>query len=179
MNVGLSDTTEAAFADADTALSSIAEGLRAGSMIPYLGAGVLDLAQAGTLPPSTPEALAEFLGSKVALPKRARGNAWAAAQYIEAHRHRNTVTALMSEAFAPTVAPTVLHQWLASLGLPLIVDAWYDGAMRAALSASSGSWGEVQGITRATLNEDGWYAFYDAAGGPSDAASASEWKTLL
>lgn len=179
MTAPLSDATELAFADIDTALGRIADGLRGGAMIPYLGPGVLDLAQEAVLPPSTPEALAEFLGTKVALPKRARGNVWAAAQYIEAHRHRSTVTTLMSEAFAPSVPPTPLHIWLASLGPSLIVDAWYDGAMRDALGAYCNDWGEVQGITRATLNEDGWYAFYDADGAPADAVSSAERKTLL
>ena len=33
--------------------------------------------------PMTPEALAAFFGTKVALPRRAKGNPWAAAQHIE------------------------------------------------------------------------------------------------
>ena len=51
-----------------------------------------------------PEALAAFFGTKVALPRRAKGNAWASAQHIESTRHRSTVTALMAEAFAAPVA---------------------------------------------------------------------------
>ncbi len=46
------------------------------------------------------------------------------------------MTALMSEAFATPVAPTPLHRHLATLSLPLIVDSWYDGAMRTALRRS-------------------------------------------
>ncbi len=110
-----------------------------------------------------PEALAAFFGTKVALPRRAKGNAWAAAQHIESIKHRSTVTALMTEAFASPVEPTPLHRYLASLRLPMIVDTWYDGAMRAALGERS-DWGEVQGITRAGIGEDRWYRFYDAAG---------------
>ena len=53
-----------------------------------------------------PEALAAFFGNKVALPRRAKGNAWAAAQHIESKKHRSTVTALMTEAFAAPVEPT-------------------------------------------------------------------------
>ncbi len=45
----------------------------------------------------------------------------------------------------------------------MIVDTWYDGAMRAALAERS-DWGEAQGITRAGIGEDRWYRFYDAAG---------------
>ena len=48
----------------------------------------------------SPELLADWFGGKVALPRRARGNAWAAAQHIESYKHRNTVTALMGEKAA-------------------------------------------------------------------------------
>jgi hypothetical protein len=124
------------------------------------------------------EALAAFFGSKVALPRRAKGNAWAAAQHIESNKHRSTVTALMTEAFATPVAPTPLHRHLASLRVPMIVDTWYDGAMRAALSERS-DWGEIQGITRAGIGEDRWYRFYDAAGTEADRSTAADWATLL
>ncbi len=125
-----------------------------------------------------PEALAAFFGTKVALPRRAKGNAWAAAQHIESMKHRSTVTALMTEAFASPVEPTPLHRYLASLRLPMIVDTWYDGAMRAALGERK-DWGEVQGITRAGIGEDRWYRFYDAAGNETDRAAATGWTTLL
>ena len=45
----------------------------------------------------------------------------------------------------------------------MIVDTWYDGAMRPALDERT-DWGEVQGITRAGIGEDRWYRFYNAAG---------------
>ena len=86
--------------------------------------------------PMTPEALAAFFGTKVALPRRAKGNAWASAQHIESMKHRSTVSALMTEAFGPAVEPTALHRHLASLRLPMIVDTWYDGAMRTALGGA-------------------------------------------
>lgn len=165
-----------AASDADAALSEIARRLRAGTMIPFLGPGLADLAQAQC--PTTPEALAAFFATKVALPRRAKGNAWASAQHIESHKHRSTVTALMAEAFAPPVAPTALHRHLASLPLPMIVDVWYDGAMRAAL-ADRGDWGEVQGITRAGIGEDRWYRFYDCAGLEAARTAAEGWTTLL
>ena len=60
----------------------------------------------------------------------------------------------------------------------MIVDTWYDGAMRAALGQRN-DWGEVQGITRAGIGEDRWYRFYDAAGAESDRAAAAGWTTLL
>src|SRR5712691_7365161 len=151
--------------DAETVLADVVGQLSAGKIIPYLGPGLTELSK--PLVPMTPEALAAFFGTKVALPRRAKGNAWAAAQHIESYKHRSTVTALMSEAFATPVEPTPLHHHLASLRLPMIVDSWYDGAMRAAL-ASRSDWGEIQGITRAGIGEDRWYRFYDAAGAESD-----------
>lgn len=163
-------------ADAEASLREIAARLRAGTIIPYLGSGVAELAK--PVVPMNPEALAAFFGTKVALPRRAKGNAWAAAQHIESNKHRSTVTALMTEAFASPVEPTALHRYLASLRLPMIVDTWYDGAMRAALGERS-DWGEAQGITRAGIGEDRWYRFYDAAGTETDRAAAAGWTTVL
>jgi hypothetical protein len=163
-------------ADAEASLKTVAAGLRARAIIPYLGPGLAELAK--PVVPMNPEALAAFFGTKVALPRRAKGNAWAAAQHIESMKHRSTVTALMSEAFASPVEPTALHRHLAVLRLPMIVDTWYDGAMRAALGERK-DWGEVQGITRAGIGEDRWYRFYDAAGTEADRAAATGWATLL
>lgn len=165
-------------ADAEAVLAGIAGQLRAGSIIPFLGPGLAGLSIPSPQIPVTPEALAEFFASRVALPRRARGNAWASAQHIESVKHRSTVTALMGEAFAAPVAPTALHHFLATLRLPMIVDTWYDGAMRAAL-ASRSDWGEIQGITRAGIGEDRWYRFYDATGGETDRQAAQAWTTVL
>jgi hypothetical protein len=163
-------------ADAEASLADVAARLRAGTIIPYLGPGLAETLKPAA--PMNPEALAAFFGTKVALPRRAKGNAWAAAQHIESYKHRNTVTTLMSEAFATPVEPTPLHRYLATLRLPMIVDSWYDGAMRSALAQRS-DWGEIQGITRAGIGEDRWYRFYDAAGAESDRAAANGWATLL
>ena len=162
--------------EAQALLTEVAARLRAGTIIPYLGPGLTELSKPAV--PMNPEALAAFFGTRVALPRRAKGNAWAAAQHIESNKHRATVTALMAEAFASPVEPTAMHRYLASLRLPMIVDTWYDGAMRAAL-AGRGDWGEVQGITRAGIGEDRWYRFYDAAGLETDRAAAAGWTTLL
>jgi hypothetical protein len=163
-------------ADAEAILREAVGRLREGHVIPYLGPGVTELSKPAV--PMNPEALAAFFGTKVALPRRARGNAWASAQHIESNRHRSTVTALMTEAFATPVAPTPLHRHLATWPLPLIVDSWYDGAMRAALAGRS-DWGEIQGITRAGIGEDRWYRFYDASGQEVDRAVAQGWTTIL
>lgn len=176
MNISVANTETLKLADAEAVLRDVAAELVAGKAVPYLGPGLLALAAPAI--PVTPEDLAAFFGTKVALPKRAKGNVWAAAQHIESMKHRSTVSALMAEAFGPAVAPLPLHTYLAGLKLPMIVDTWYDGAMRTALAGTSG-WGEVQGITRAGIGEDRWYRFYDATGAESDKASAEGWATVL
>jgi hypothetical protein len=156
--------------------AEVAEGLAAGRLAPYLGPGLTAIA--ATSVPASYEALAAFLESKVPLPRRTRGNLWAAAQYIESQRHRSTLVSLLGEAFATPVAPLPFHRHLAALALPLIVDTWYDGALRAAL-ADRADWGEFQGITRATIGEDGWTRAYDAAGALASPAAASDWRTVV
>ena len=159
-----------------TAAAEISAGLRAGEMVPYLGPGISALNDPSV--PMSPEALAAFFGTKVALPRRAVGNAWASAQHIESYKHRSTVTALMNEAYAPPVPPSPIHQWLAGLDLPLIVDSWYTAEMRRALSART-DWAEVQGITRAGIGEDRWFRFYSPDGAAIGADEAANAKTLL
>jgi hypothetical protein len=162
--------------DPQVLLAEAGAELRAGNLVPYLGPGISAL---GAPPvPMSPETLAEWFGTKVALPRRTKGNAWASAQHIESYKHRNTVTALMGEAFAAPVAPSPLHRRLASLGLPLIVDTWYAGEMRQAL-AGADDWIEVQGITRAGIGEDRWFRFYRPDGSEADAVSASTAATIL
>lgn len=160
----------------ETLLAEAAAALRAGELVPYLGPGIAALEPQAV--PVSPEELAEWFGTKVALPRRAKGNVWASAQHIESYKHRNTVTALMAEAFAAPVTPSPLHRRLVELKLPLIVDTWYSGEMRRAL-ASRDNWIEVQGITRAGIGEDRWFRFYRPDGEPTDAASAEAAATLL
>ncbi len=157
-------------------IAEVADGLRAGTIVPYLGPGISALRE--PVAPMSPEALAAFFASKTALPKRAQGNAWAAAQYIESRRFRDTVTLWMREAFAAPVAPSAFHCWLATLPVPLVIDTWYTGEMRAALCGRS-DWAEAQGITRAGIAIDSWFAWYDAAGLPVDADVAASAATLL
>ncbi|TWB39170.1 SIR2 family NAD-dependent protein deacylase [Nitrospirillum pindoramense] len=165
--------------EAERLLADLAARLRAGALVPYLGPALAQVSPDLPEAPVTHEALAEFFAAKVALPRRAKGNAWAAAQHIESTRHRSTVSALMAEAFRAPMAPTALHHHLAALGVPLIVDTWYDGAMRAALAATATVWGEVQGITRAGIGEDRWYRFYDAQGQETGRDAAETWDTIL
>jgi SIR2-like domain len=163
--------------DVDRWFTTVGSALRERRLAPYLGAGLAALSPGVAVPTSYP-ALAAAFGAKVALPKRARGNAWAAAQFVESRQHRATVTQLMRTAFAAPVTPLPFHAHLATLELPLIVDTWYDGALRQALSQGS-DWLEVQGIDRAKIGEAGWFRAYDAAGEPVSIDAASSVKTLL
>jgi len=160
-----------------TLLAQAAEGLKAGTVVPYIGPGISALGDATV--PLSPEALAAFLATKTTLPRRAVGNAWAAAQYIESYRFRDTLVAWLREAFATPVTPSAFHRWLAGLGLPLIVDSWYTAEMRIALQDAGTDWIEVQGISRAHIGEDRWFKFYDRAGDPSNAQAAGAARTLL
>lgn len=166
----------ATLANPAEALSDIAAGLRAGEIVPYLGPGIAQLEDAPA--PMTTEALAEFLGSKVKLPARAVGNAWAAAQYIESFRHRQTVTALMKEAFEGPVEPSAFHRWLADVAPPLIVDSWYSGEMRRALSEVH-DWAEVQGTNRVVVKDFSWFRYYAPDGSEIEESAAEAAKTLL
>jgi hypothetical protein len=176
MNAPILDQDFLQPAEAENVLADLARKLRGGSIVPYLGPGLSQLVAPGV--PLTPETLADFFATKVALPRRARGNVWASAQYIEGQRHRSTVTNLMNEAFAPQVEPTPLLETLASLPLPLVIDTWYDGAARLAFAKRS-DWGEIQGITRAGIGESQWYRFYDASGAEVDKQAVEGWTTIL
>ena len=163
-------------AEDDRWFVEVREGLASGRLAPFLGPGLTALT--GSAVPATYEALAQFLEKKVALPKRARGNLWAAAQYIESQRHRSSLVAMLAEAFAVPVSPLPFHRHLATLPLPLIVDTWYDAAMRTALTGRS-DWGEIQGVSRAKIGENAWTRAYDPAGRVVEAETVAAWRTLL
>jgi hypothetical protein len=148
-------------------LDLIAGSLHAGRMIPYLGPGMLELCpEAGTVPSSL-EALATFLGSKVTVPGRARGNLGASAQYIENFKHRKTLVDLMCQAFAPALTPAPLHRALAALpSVPLIVQLWYDDVMRSAL-AERRDFGLIQGLSQSE-HFGTWHQAMEADGADLD-----------
>ena len=161
-------------------LERLAADMAAGRMIPYLGPEVLTLGTAEPLVPTGARALSHLLASRVAVPGRIRNNLWHTAQYIETFRHRVTVDKLLAEVFRPVPEPNLLHRWLASLDrLPVIVDTWYDGAMRAAL-AGRGDWGSVHGASKARRTADvPWIRAFDAAGREVEAEAAQDWTTVL
>ncbi|MCR6632247.1 MAG: SIR2 family protein [Magnetospirillum sp.] len=161
-------------------LERLSADVAAGRLIPYLGPDVLTLGPAEPPVPAGARALSQLLSSRVAVPGRIRNNLWHTAQYIETFRHRVTVDKLMAEIFKPVPEPNHLHRWLASLDqLPLVVDTWYDGAMRAALAGRS-DWGSVHGASKARRTTDvPWVRAFDAAGVECEAEAAIDWATVL
>lgn len=161
-------------------LKGLAAEIAAGTLIPYLGPEVLELGTDQPVVPTGARALSHQLCSKVAVPGRLRNNLWHTGQYIESHKHRVTLDRLMLEFFKPVPEPNALQRWLAGLDkLPLIIDTWYDGAMRAAL-AGRGDWGQIQGASKARRIECAeWVKYYDAAGAAAEPEAASSWKTVL
>ncbi|MDP2828448.1 MAG: SIR2 family protein [Sulfuricellaceae bacterium] len=160
----------------NTILDAIIAALANKRAIPYLGPGMLSLVVEKTVPATAVE-LAEQLAAKTTLPFKIRKNLTAAAQYIENFKHRKTLVAMMKEVFAHKTEPAPLHRHLATLQLPLIVDAWYDGTMATALARSEG-WGMLQGVSRAE-HYDQWVQTYLPDGTQCDVAQAEKWRTVL
>lgn len=158
------------------ATERLAEDLRAGRIIPYLGPEVLGLTP-GAAPPSSPETLVELITAKVTVPHKIRKNLTAASQYIENFKHRKTLVNLLQDAFRSPPQPSVLHEFLAGLALPLIVDVWYDATMAAALSQRS-DFGQVQGVSRAEHLGD-WVHYFRADQQRAEPEEANGWVTLL
>lgn len=164
-------------------LRPIIDGLRSGTLIPYLSPEVALLDASNADLPARPEQLIARFGKRVPIPGRLRKSLTAAAQHIETFRHRKVLRTLMCEAFALPAVPSSLHRWLASLQLPLLVDLGYDGAMAAALAeVPQLSWGQTQGVSRAEFRAGqgiDWFCSYDAKGQVFPDEAATEWKTLL
>ncbi|MDK9720527.1 MAG: SIR2 family protein [Rhodospirillales bacterium] len=160
-------------------LKRLADEIRQGQRIPYLGPELASLQEKlAAIPDSTP-ALAKALAAKVAVPGRLRGNVWSAAQYIETQRHRVTLDRAMAAIFAAPVQPLPLHRKLAAIdALPLAVDAWYDGAFFQALAGMAGR-GLVQGVTKADQVKDCWNRWYDSEGRETGEAAGAGWTQLL
>jgi hypothetical protein len=162
----------------ERAISEILGGLEAGTVVPYLGAGIWTTA---AVPPAHPVdhlSLVAKLTEKTTVPHKIRNNLTAAAQYIENFKHRKTLAAQMNAAFRNPSTPSGLHRFFASLHkLPLVVDAWYDDAMQRAL-AQHPDWGQVQGVSQAEHHGE-WVRYYTAQGVQDDAAAAEKWQTLL
>lgn len=165
---------------AEDQLIRIREGLINGEIAPFLGPELIGLSNKNGIIPASPEAVAAALHARSPAPSRIRTNMWSVAQHIEQRRHRNTLKAWMAEIFAADPHPTALHRWLAGLALPLIVDSWYDGAMRAALiEAGRSDVLSVQGVTRALEHGDIWTKTYRLDGTQVNASDLDTASTVL
>ena len=162
------------FTHIDRLPAAVTEGLVAGSLVPYLGAGMLALCE-GPLPPADPPTLAGVLTARVSVPGKIRNRLTAAAQFIENFKHRKTLVAAMTDAFAQQAAPSALHRWLASLDSPMIVDTWYDDTMGQALATRS-DWAQVQGLSQSE-HFGTWVGWYTPEGAGSPDALAA--RTVL
>lgn len=151
--------------DAERWLDLLKKAIAADEIIPYLGPGLLQLNCAEPPVPNTPEVVAAALNARTPAPSKIRTNMWSVAQFIEQRRHRRTLQTWLAEIFAPPVAPTILHDWLANQSLSLIVDSWYDATMRAALVETRRTdVVEIQGVSRATEMGNIWTKTYGLTG---------------
>ena len=134
------------FETVDALPDAVRAGLEAGTLAPYLGAGMLALCGTGA-PPANPLALAGVLTAKVSVPGKIKNRLTAAAQFIENFKHRKTLVKAMDEAFAAAAVPSPLHHWIAHLRAPLIVDTLVrrHDAQRAARGAPAGRLGGSAG----------------------------------
>jgi hypothetical protein len=161
-----------------TRLKEIAAGLTAGRLVPFLGPELLALEGASGLPDS-PVALARAINGRIRVPGRIADNLWSAAQWIEANKHRISLVRILQDLFGPPQIPTRLHRWLAGLGVPLIVDVWYDTLMADAMTERGVSFVQWQGIRRSGQTyEEPWGKAYDASGVEISGVPANE-TTLL
>jgi hypothetical protein len=148
-----------------------------GGMIPYLGAGVAALGDSRV--PSSPAALCRLIEAEVRAPRRAAGNLWAVAQFVESRRFRATLNAIVERAFEGGVRDNPVHAWVATARPPLVVDAWYDDGLLGAYAARSQSWGWTQGVSRNGEWIDIWTRAYGADGVERPEGPDGDWRSLV
>ncbi|MEM6421805.1 MAG: SIR2 family protein [Pseudomonadota bacterium] len=147
----------------------------AGRMVPYVGPEVAALPPASV--PATPAELCALIETEVRAPKRATGNLWSVAQFVESRKFRATLDDIVNRAFAAGVAGNPVHSWLAAMRPPMIVDAWYDDGLLNAMGP--GNWGWVQGVSRNGEWIEIWTRAYDAAGVERPEGVDPGWETLV
>ena len=171
--------------------TAIRTALAEGALVPYIGAGVLALTGPNCPIPASSAALVGRLISGASVPHKLRTNLTGAAQFIENFKHRKTVVAGMTAAFAAAVAPTALHRFVAAQpALPLVVHAWYDDLPQRALAHRT-DWGMVQALSQAE-HYGQWTRCFRPDGTPADdlhgvandaerhqSTEAGAWRTLL
>lgn len=156
----------------------IAKLLSEGAIVPYLGPAVPRLNGKNAEIPASAVELAQHLGARVALPAKVRANLTGAAQYIESFKHRKTLNAAVSEAFAKSAEPAGIHRLLfQELRLPLAVHAWYDDLPQRALADRS-DWAMLQGISQAE-HRGAWFHAFASNGAPAALEDAATAPTVL
>ena len=164
----------AARAALEAALADVARG----RLFAYLGPAVAALGTSGV--PASPGELSALLERAVRPPRRAAGNLWAVAQFIETRRFRRTAAGLVERAFAPSCDDNPLHRWLAARRPPLVVDAWYHGGLIDAYAAGgTADWGRVQAVSRHDAPGEAFTRAYDGAGTACPAGPDPAWRSLL
>ncbi|NCU20820.1 SIR2 family protein [Candidatus Falkowbacteria bacterium] len=160
-------------------LETVMAEVGAGRRIPYLGPEVSALS--GGQAPGTTAELCRRLEAEVRVPRRAAGNLWAVAQYVESRRFRATLEKIVRQAFAAPAGPNPVFDWLARLRPPMVVDVWYDGGLIAAYRAAGGSadWGWVQGVSRNGEWDEIWFRSYDATGALRPGGADPAWPSLI
>lgn len=167
--------------DADTLIRTVADGLKARQVVPYIGPGVFATLPDGTCPvPRSSAELVARLNAKVAAPGRIRSQLTAVAQFIETRRHRKTLETILTEIFRHEVPATPVHRFVASLPTPpLVVDVWYDDVMEKLLAdRTGGTWGQIQGISHPQSTGE-WTRSYAPDGTEVAGESAEGWDTVL
>lgn len=155
----------------EEAMNEVAGGKR----IAYLGPGVSELS--GGTAPTTPEALCAKIEAEVRAPRRASGNMWSVAQYVESRKFRATLNDIVQRAFADSGAgANPIYDWIARVKPPMVVDVWYDDGLLDAMKP--GNWGLVQGVSRNGEWIDIFTRTYDSAGTEIDAPDPA-WETLV
>ncbi|RTL27515.1 MAG: SIR2 family protein [Burkholderiales bacterium] len=172
------DTPSTATATQVDWLAAVRQSLQEGKVVPYLGPGLLDLVPDAPVP-ATPEALVALLTAKATVPHKIRNRLTQAAQYIENFKHRKSLVKQMDEAFNKVPKPSALHEWIAKLAPPLVVESWYDDTLVSAFSQhrAASDWGQVQGLSQSE-HFGTWTAFYDAQGQLAESCSPA-WKSLV
>lgn len=104
----------------------ILEGLQSGRVVPYLGPGVLsDVTNAadGRRIPAEDEPLILALTRGQPLNARLMSEFPRAAMHIELKKGRKTLTTFLTDLYGKTAwTESAVHQWLASLSLPYVID---------------------------------------------------------
>jgi len=139
-------------------LDEIIEGLQSGQVVPYLGPGVLhDVRNAvdGRPIPGEGEPLLQALTAGKPLNARLMSDFARAAMHLELSKGRKFLTTFLEKTYggSPCIGGTV-HEWLASLPLPYVIDTNRDVRLQ-------DLWAEqphtlVVGIARLTAS---WYRY--------------------